>query len=85
LQTASDGVNKRINNLLALKISPDNSDGSLLSDDEFKEKKKVLLTEKNKIIKELDQTDLSNPEWGRIGRNGFNFALEALENSKMGY
>ena len=84
LQTASDGVNKRINNLLALKISPDNSDGSLLSDDEFKEKKKVLLTEKNKIVKELDQTDLSNPEWGRIGRNGFNFALEALEKFKNG-
>ncbi len=35
LQSALDGVNKRINNLVALKISPDNSDGSLLSDLEF--------------------------------------------------
>ena len=84
LQTASEGVNKRINNLLALKISPDNSDGSLLSDQEFGEKRKVLLLEKNKIVKELNKTDLSNPEWSKIGGDGFNFALEAKNKFKNG-
>ncbi|KKQ37634.1 MAG: Recombinase [Candidatus Roizmanbacteria bacterium GW2011_GWA2_37_7] len=53
LQKALEGVNKRINNLVSLKISPDNSDGSLLSDEEFGDRKRTLLFEKEKIMKQL--------------------------------
>lgn len=77
LQTALDGVNKRMNNLLALKISPDNSDGSLLSDVEFSERKQLLLAEKEKIIKQLKSTDPKNTEWAKLGEDSFDFGLLA--------
>ncbi|MDP4011899.1 MAG: hypothetical protein Q8P72_06800 [Candidatus Roizmanbacteria bacterium] len=44
-QKALENINKRINNLVSLKISPDNSDGSLLSDEEFGDRKRNLLIE----------------------------------------
>ena len=56
-QKALDNINKRINNLVSLKISPDNSDGSLLSDEEFGDRKRNLLIEKEQIMKKMSQTD----------------------------
>ena len=58
LQSTLDNINKRINNLVSLKISPDNSDGSLLSDEEFGDRKRNLLIEKEQIMKKMSQTDL---------------------------
>ncbi len=72
-QTALDGICKRINNLVSLKISPDNSDGSLLSDEEFADRKRALLLEKEQITKRVAQTDPANSEWAEIAKDSFNF------------
>ena len=77
LQKALEGVNKRINNLVSLKISPGNSDGSLLSDEEFGERKHTLLIEKEKLMKQISQTDPENTEWAEIAKESFNFGLLA--------
>ena len=84
LQAALEGVNKRINNLVGLKISPDNSDGSLLSDQEFADRKRALLIEKDKITQQLSQIDPNTSEWAEIGKDSFNFALLAAERFENG-
>ncbi len=84
LQSALEGVNRRIDNLIALKISPDNSDGSLLSDNEFADRKRGLLEEKEKIAKQLSQIDPNNLEWAEIAKESFEFSLLAYERFEKG-
>lgn len=84
LQTALNGVNKRISNLVSLKISPDNTDGSLLSDEEFADRKRALVFEKEKITKQLEQQDPNNSEWAEIGKDSFDFGLRASRRFKKG-
>lgn len=79
LKKALDGVNKRIDNLIALKISPDNSDGSLLSDYEFSDRKRGLLEEKEQITQQLSQIDPENNEWVELAKGSFDFGLLAYE------
>ncbi len=80
LQTSLEGVNKRINNLVELKISPDNSDGALLSDQEFADRKRALLIEKDKIIRQLSES--GSNEWVQIARDHFNFGILAAKRFK---
>lgn len=84
LQKTLENVNKRINNLVSLKISPDNSDGSLLSDEEFGDRKRALLMEKEKVMKKLSQTDPENTEWAELARESFEFGLLAAERFENG-
>lgn len=79
LKKALDGVNKRIDNLIALKISPDNSDGSLLSDYEFSDRKRGLLEEKEQITQQLSQIDPDNSEWVELAKDSFDFGQLAYE------
>ena len=83
-QTALENINKRINNLVSLKISPDNSDGSLLSDEEFGDRKRNLLIEKEQIMKKLSQTDPENTELADIAKESFNFGLLAAKRFENG-
>lgn len=82
LQSALDGVNKRIENLVTLKISPDNSDGSLFSDQEFADRKRALLLEKEKITKQLSNLDPDNLEWAEMAKDSFNFSIRAAKKFK---
>lgn len=84
LKTALDGVNRRIDNLIALKISPDNSDGSLLSDVEFSDRKRGLLMEKEKISKELSQLNPNSSEWAELAKDSFDFAIASSKMFKNG-
>ncbi len=84
LQSALEAVTKRVNNLVGLKISPDNTDGSLLSDQEFADRKRALLLEKEKITKQLSQTTPNNSEWAQIAKDSFNFGLLAHARFKEG-
>ncbi|HSW97035.1 MAG TPA: recombinase zinc beta ribbon domain-containing protein [Candidatus Saccharimonadales bacterium] len=84
LQTALNGVNKRITNLVSLKISPDNSDGSMLSDEEFADRKRALVFEKEKITKQLEQQDPNNSEWAEIAKDSFDFGLRASRRFQKG-
>lgn len=82
LQKALDGVNKRISNLVDLKISPDNADGSLLSDEEFAERKRSLLGEKEKILEQIKREGVNNGEWGSLAKESFDFGLQARKRFK---
>ncbi len=84
LQTALEGVNKRIDNLVALKISPDNSDGSLLSDTEFSDRKRGLMMEKDKITQQLSQLGIDSNSWVEIARDAFDFAVLARKRFEEG-
>ncbi len=84
LQAVLEGVNKRINNLVALKISPDNSDGSLLSDQEFGDRKRALLIEKEKLTQQLSKINPNSTEWAEIAKDSFDFSLLASQRFETG-
>lgn len=77
LQSAYNDCVKRIDNLVQLKISPQNSDGSLLSDDEFREQKSILLKEKSELSDRLGNTDQRIDHWLELSEKTFNFACYA--------
>ena len=83
IQTTLNGINRRIDNLIALKISPDN-DGSLLSDSEFSERKHELMMEKEKLTKQLAQIDPKKLEWSNVAREAFEFSQLAKERFESG-
>ena len=83
LQTALDGVNRRIDNLIALKISPEN-DGSLLSDIEFADRKRELMMEKEQITRQLSQSTTNGSDWIDIAKDSFEFALLANKRFETG-
>lgn len=68
---------KRIDNLITLKISPENGDGSLLSDEEFKKQKTGLLKEKNHLEELLNDTGQRVEKWLDLSEKTFNFACYA--------
>ena len=49
LQSANKDIETRLNNLLKLKISPQNADGELLSDEDYRKEKERLGNEKKNI------------------------------------
>ena len=83
LQIALDGVNRRIDNLIALKISPEN-DGSLLSNAEFSDRKRGLMIEKETILQQLAQCNSNGSDWTNVARDAFDFALLAQERFEHG-
>lgn len=76
-QDAYNNVVKQINNLVALKISPQNSDGTMLSDEEFKEQKATLMKEKEELNKKIHGDDSRIDEWVELSEKTFNFAIHA--------
>ncbi|MCL4366710.1 recombinase family protein [Patescibacteria group bacterium] len=76
-QEAYDDVVKRIDNLIKLKISPQNTDGSLLSDDDFKRQKEDLMKEKSTLQEKLGDTDNRINKWVELSEKTFNFACHA--------
>jgi DNA invertase Pin-like site-specific DNA recombinase len=76
-QIARENCAKKIDNLTKLKISPDNSDGSLISDQEFKQQKTELLKEKSQIEKILNGPGQLTEEAMDHFRKSFNFACYA--------
>lgn len=77
IQAALEGVNKRIHNLTDLKISPNNADGSLLSDEEFADRKRALLLEKEQLLDKIQNGSSNEDSWGEIARGSFDFGLRA--------
>jgi DNA invertase Pin-like site-specific DNA recombinase len=68
---------KRLDNLVALKICPQNSDNSLLSDIEFAEQKAKLAKEKTQIEEQMKQTGERIDKWLKLSVDTFNFARYA--------
>lgn len=76
-QQSYDSVVKQIDNLVRLKISPENSDGSLLPDDVYQKQIQELTKRKREIKRQLDGTDKRIDNWRENVDRTFNFACYA--------
>jgi site-specific DNA recombinase len=72
-----DGCLKRIDNLLQLKISPMNADGSLLSDEEYAKRKTELIKEKARLEEILNDQEQRIENWLENADKAFEFACYA--------
>ena len=79
LEGAVNLVNSRLDNLLKLKISPQNADGSLLSDEEFLAQKQSLLKEKQELTNKRVGTDAGMINWMDKINKAFNLVTTAKE------
>jgi site-specific DNA recombinase len=70
-------VQARLRNLLALKLSPLNGNGGLLSDEEYSQQKSVLVQEKNRLEEKLRDQGQSFEDWMRTCGKAFDFAVHA--------
>ena len=77
LQCAHDDCIKRLDNLISLKISPQNNDGSLLSDEEFKAQKEMITRERNSLKEKLSGVNSTSDKWQDLSEKTFNFASYA--------
>lgn len=77
LQENYNRLQEQLDNLLKLKISSGNTDGSLLSDEEFRSQKERLTMEKDRIKELLDDTDHRSDKWMETAEKAFNFAVHA--------
>ncbi len=84
LQNTYQNCLKRIDNLVKLKISPQNVDGSLLTDEEFKAQKEALLIEKDSLQEKLVDTDNRVNKLFTQTEKTFNFACHARHWFKNG-
>ena len=78
-QSALKDCLKKIDNLITLYISPQNSERDLLSDMEFKEQKAALLKEKTRINDELEKLSSNMDEWLELTEKTFKFATYARQ------
>lgn len=76
-QKALDSCIAKIDNLIKIYISPNNSDRDLISDNEFKEQKTSLMKEKNAIQNELEKLNQRINEWVDLTEKTFKFATYA--------
>lgn len=79
LRKAHDNCQKKLNNLLELRISPENMDGSLLSDEEFRNRRASLMQERDLHSERLKQADQSADKWADILAEAFDTALNAQQ------
>jgi hypothetical protein len=77
LQEAKNNIETQLNNLLKLKISPQNTDGKLLTDDAYRIEKNKLTAEKNKVIEQIGNNDYESEKWRELAETTFDFACNA--------
>ena len=68
---------KKLDNLLQLKISPLNADGSLISDEEYAKKKAELMREKARLEEEMEKLKSQGDRWLETVEKTFDFACHA--------
>lgn len=74
---AYDDCVKKLDNLLGLKISPQNINGSVISDEEYTSRRKLLMDEKEQLHSKLNDTNQRINNWLELSENTFNFACYA--------
>lgn len=77
LQSTNEDIEIRLNNLLKLKISPQNADGGLLSDEDYRNEKERLTSEKKKISEKLGGNSYQAEHWRETAEKTFDFACHA--------
>lgn len=74
---AYDDCVKQLDNLLNLKISPQNIDGSAISDEEYTKRRTALMSEKEDLHFKLNETNDRINNWLELSEKTFNFACYA--------
>jgi hypothetical protein len=77
LSKSYNDVQARLTNLLNLKLSPLNTGGNLLSDEEYVQQKELLMQEKHRIEEKLRDQGQSFEDWMTLCEKAFNFAAHA--------
>lgn len=77
LSKSYSDVQTRLTNLLNLKLSPLNANGSLMSDEEYVQQKDLLMKEKHRIEEKLRDQGQSFEDWMSLCERAFNFAVSA--------
>ena len=77
MKLAYDDCVKKLDNLLKLKISPRNGDGSVISEEEYTSQRKYLLQEKEDLLAKVNDTDRRIDTWHELSEKTFNFACYA--------
>jgi DNA invertase Pin-like site-specific DNA recombinase len=76
---AYDDCQKKIDNLVDLKISPENRDGSLLDNEDFLRRKNGLLVERQRLAEMVEQSAHRADKFGDIAVDVFDTARRAQE------
>lgn len=84
LKNKHENCQKRLDNLLRLKISPENTDGSLLSDEEFKNQKQSITKERERYLEMIQHFDDRADKWMKITADAFDTAVNAIKTFKNG-
>lgn len=79
IKQAHDVCRTKLNNLIQLKISPQNSDGSLLSDEQYKHQKSTIETELKGLEQQLATIDNRMIQAAEDINEAFSFATKARE------
>jgi len=83
-QKAYTNCVRQIDNLVKLKTSPDNVDGSLLLDDEYGKQRGHLLKEKAALEEMLNDAGNRAKQWLELSENTFEFACTVRERFTKG-
>ncbi|MEW6586963.1 MAG: recombinase family protein, partial [Nitrospirota bacterium] len=84
IKRAHDECRAKLQNLIQLKISPSNSDGSLLSDDQYRSQKSAIETELKGLEQQLGTIDNRMVQAAEDINEAFNFATCVRERFAKG-
>lgn len=84
LQETCADLGKRLDNLLKLKISPQNSNGELLSDEEFGRQKRKITQEMERFRQKMEELKEKPDAWLEPCRRLFHFSCYARERFRNG-
>jgi len=84
LKEAHKDCSTRIDNLLALYISPQNRSGDLITEQEFKSQKQGLMQEKLSLEEKMSDSNHSYDHWIEASEKIFNFARSARQQFSIG-
>ncbi len=83
-QKAYQDCQRRIENLVRLKTSPDNADGSLLSDEEYGQQRALLLKKKSDLERSLNTGEGHPQDWLRLSTQTIELACIVREKFAQG-
>ncbi|MDD5415382.1 MAG: recombinase family protein [Candidatus Daviesbacteria bacterium] len=84
IKRAHDDCRLKLDNLLQLKISPLNNDGSMISDEQFKAQKQAIETELKGLEEQLTNVDNRMVQRAQEASDKFDFAAHAKERFETG-
>ena len=81
---AHEGCDLRLENLVKLKTSPENANGTLLTDEEYGRQRAQLLREKEELANLIHGSGQHPDEWLRLASDVFEFATNVVDRFAKG-